>query len=105
MSRQRRAVPNGGYLYPEEAQYANASESGMIIEDLVLYQWYTLRLAAMTSKGPGPTFDLNVSCAQAGMTKFNIFLQARNSVQNPFRLLSVLPNHFSSNLQLIFFFF
>ena len=67
LSRQRRAVPNGGYLYPEEAQYANASESGMIIEDLVLYQWYTLRLAAMTSKGPGPTFDLNVSCAQAGM--------------------------------------
>uniref|UniRef100_A0A7M5XEM8 Fibronectin type-III domain-containing protein n=3 Tax=Clytia hemisphaerica TaxID=252671 RepID=A0A7M5XEM8_9CNID len=65
LTRQRRALPSGGYLYPEEAQYANASESGMIIEDLVLYQWYTLRLAAMTSKGPGPTFDLNVSCAQA----------------------------------------
>ena len=26
----------------------------------------------MTSKGPGPTFDLNVSCAQAGIS-YNLF--------------------------------
>ena len=64
-SRQKRS--NDGYLYPEEAQYVmNATSSGMQIFNLTKHQWYTLRLAALTIKGPGPTFDLNVSCAQAG---------------------------------------
>jgi len=75
--RRRRSV-NTNYLYPEEEQYVmNATSTGMEIFNLTLYQWYTLRLAALTSKGPGPTYDLNVSCAQAGKLSFwflSIFL-------------------------------
>ena len=67
ITRSRRSLSNSGYLYPEENQFVNFTESGMVIVNLTLFQWYTLRLAAMTSKGPGPTFDVNVSCAQAGI--------------------------------------
>ena len=70
-------MSNSGYLYPEENQFVNFTESGMVIVNLTLYQWYTLRLAAMTSKGPGPTFDLNVSCAQAGIS-YNLFKKNKN---------------------------